>query len=113
MRLANTGFARQQHHAAFALYRLLPAAQQQLDIFFTAEQRTQTATPVLCLKAAYHSAYTQHLPRPDRFRYAFKRDTTKITVFEVPGRDLTCTRGDHDRSGLGKSLQARGEVRRV
>src|SRR5262249_51809291 len=64
-RLADTRFAREQDDTALALPSLSPAAQQQLDLFLTPDQRRQ-APRAQRLETALDGTGPDHLPRTDR-----------------------------------------------
>jgi hypothetical protein len=97
---------------AFLLRGMLPAAQEQLYLLFTPEQRRQLLL-MHRLEAAAHAAWPQHLPNRYRLRPAFQRDRTEIAVIEVSPSEPARARADQHCPWLRHRLQARGEVRRL
>ena len=70
-RLADARLPRQQHHAAFAFFDLLPAPPQQLDFLFAADERG-LGRGAERLEAARDGALAQHAPGADRLLEAFE-----------------------------------------
>ena len=59
-RLADARLTGDQHHPPFVQVRLLPAPQQQIELFVTPNQRCRPRTQ--CLKAADDPALADHTP---------------------------------------------------
>jgi hypothetical protein len=60
-RLANTSFAGDQYYLTFAIHRLRPAPQQQIEIFLPTNEARQ-GTRVDSLEAAFHRTRPQYRP---------------------------------------------------
>ena len=75
-RLADARLAGNQHHAALAALRLLPAAQQQRDFLLAPEERRLPRTQGL--EAAQHPALANDPPRRLRLGKAGKRLRAEI-----------------------------------
>src|SRR5262245_59447698 len=112
VRLANPRLPCKYYHAAALLHGLSPLAQQRLYLFSTPEQRRHAAL-MHRLEATLHAAAPQHLPNRHRLRPAFHRARAEIAIIEVAPSESVRIRIDQHRTGLGKRLQARSEVRRL
>ena len=110
-RLAEAGFARDQHDLAVARLGARPAAQQQVDLLVAADQRGQRRS-AQCLEPARDGTRTQHLPGRHRRGDALDLDGAEIAVLEEIADQPARACGDDDRVRLGQGLQAGGEVRR-
>src|SRR5215813_6834763 len=108
VRLADTWLPCKEHHPAFTLRGVSPAAQQQLDLLFTPKQRRQLGL-VHRLESARHVARPQHLPNLYRLGPSFQRERAEIAIIEVPPCELARVRTDQHRPGHGQRLQARCE----
>ena len=102
-RLAIAGLTDQQHHPAFALLGLAPAAAQQLELLLAPDQRCQPDF-VLRLKPAFDRALGQHLPSTKRLVKAFERHAAKLAIVEVAAGQPPRARRDHHRAGLRQGL---------
>src|SRR5580704_12440652 len=100
VRLTDTRLSGEHHRATFTPLGMLPSTQQQLELLVTPDERCQSGL-VLRLKAAFHSACPQHLPRGYRFRPSFKGDRAEIAEVEMPIGEPVRTLGDQHRTGLG------------
>ena len=100
----------QQHHSAFTLLGLTPAAAQQLELLFAPDQRGERDL-VLRLEPAFDRAFGYHLTSVDRFLKAFERNAAKLAVVEMAAGQPSCARRDHHRAGLRQRLQTGGEIR--
>ena len=109
-RLADAGFARDQHDLAVAHLGARPAAQQQVDLFVATDQRAQRGS-AQGLEPARDDARTQHLPGRHRRGDSFHLDGAEIAVLEEIADQPARARGDDDRVRLGQGLQTGGEVR--
>ena len=110
-RLADAGFAGDQHDLAVAGLGARPAPQQQVDFLVAADQRRQRRS-VQRLEPARDGARTQHLPGRHRRGDALDLDGAEIAVLEEIADQPARARGDDDRVRLGQGLQPGGEVRR-
>ena len=99
----------QQHHSAFTLLGLTPAAAQQLELLLAPDQRGQRDL-MLRLKSALNRALGHDLPSADRFVKAFERDAAKFPVSEMAAGQPSRARRDHHHAGLRQRLQAGGEI---
>ena len=108
-RLADAGFARDQHDLAVAGFGTRPTAQQQVDLFVAADQRRQDRSTQR-LEAALNDARVQRLPSGHRHVDALNLDGAKIAVFKQITNQPARTGGDNDRIRLGQALQPGGEV---
>src|SRR5262249_28644530 len=79
--LANARLARKQHHAAFASFRAMPLAQQEVDLLLTPDERREHR-PMQRLEPAFDGALANHLVGVDRPRKALHLDGTEIAAFE-------------------------------
>jgi hypothetical protein len=109
-RLADAGFARDQHDLTIARLGARPAPQQQVDFLVPADQSGQRRS-AQCLEPARNCARTQHLPSRHRRGDALDLDGAEIAVFEEITDQPARARGDDDGAGLGQGLQPRREVR--
>ena len=80
-RLADAGFARDQHDLTVARLGARPAAQQQVDFIIAAHQRRQHRS-VQRLEPALDTAWTQHLPGRHRYVDALDLYGAEIAAFE-------------------------------
>ena len=80
-RLAEAGFARNQHDLAVAGLGARPAAQQQIDLLVAANQLGQCRSAQR-LEPARDDTGTQHLPSRHRRGDAFHLDDAQIAVLE-------------------------------
>src|SRR6516162_5948362 len=64
-------------------------------------------------EATLHAAPSQHLPYGQRLRPAFHRAGAEIAIIEVAPSEPPGIRIDQHRTGLGKCLKTRSEVRRL
>src|SRR5262252_8110479 len=80
-RLADAGFARNQHDLAVTHLGVSPAAQQQVGLFFAADQWGQRRTSQ-CLETARNGAWSQHLPSRHWRGETLHLDSTEIPVLE-------------------------------
>ena len=99
----------QQHHSAFTLLGLTPAAAQQLELLFAPDQRGERDL-VLRLEPAFDRAFGYHLTSVDRFLKAFERNAAKLAVVEMAAGQSPRARRDDQRAGLRQGLQAGGEI---
>ena len=95
--------------ASVAALRLVPAAQEQVDLLVAADERragrAQRLEPVL------HRARTHHLVCLHPISEALRLDATEILVLEQPGQEpASCWANNHGAGCCGR-LQARGEIR--
>ena len=111
--LADAGFARQQHHLAFAVLRLRPAAQQQIQFLVAADQRRQRASAVMGIEAAFRRQGTLHPPGVNGFGDPFQVVFAKIAQFKGIADQAAGRGGDDDLVGGGQSLQTRGQIGRA
>ena len=111
--LADPGFTRQQHHLAFAVLRLRPPAQQQIQFLVAAHQRRQRAAAAIGVEAAFRHQGTLHPPGVNRFRDPFQVMFAKIGQFKRIADQATGRGGDDDLVGGGQSLQTRGQIGRA
>ena len=90
--LADPGFTRQQHHLAFAVLRLRPTAQQQIQFLFAAHQRRHRANAAIGIEATFRRQGTLHPPGVNRFGDPFQ------VVFAQIGQSQThCRPSDGSR----------------
>ena len=59
-RLANSRLARDQHHPPFPCFRLLPAFQQEVELFIASDERSRFGAKRL--KATQHAALADDAP---------------------------------------------------
>ena len=111
--LADPRLARQQHHLAFAVLRLRPAAKQQIQFLFAAHQRRQRTAAAMGIEAAFRHQGTLHPPRVNRFGDPFQVMFAEIGQFERVADQATGRGSDDDLVGGGQSLQTRGEIGRA
>ncbi len=111
--LADPGFTRQQHHLAFAVPRLRPPAQQQIQFLVAAHQRRHRTNAVTGIEAAFRHQGTLHPPGVNRFGDPFQVMFAKIAQFERVTDQSTGRGGDNDLIGDRQSLQTRGEIGRA
>ena len=111
-RLADAGFAGDQHDLAVARLGARPAPQQQVDLLVAADQRGQRRS-AQGLEPARDDARTQHLPGRHRRGEALDLDGAEIAVLEEIADQPARAGGDDDRIRLGQGLQTGGEVRRL
>ena len=97
---------------AFTVFGAMPEAVQQLDLFLSLDQR-HGRRPCCIASNRLSIALSRTLIGMDRYGKAFHVDGAKVAVSEKIAEELPCLRPDHDRAGLGQSLQASGEVRRL
>ena len=94
-RLADPGFAGDQHDLAVSGPGTCPAPQQQVDLLLAADQRGQRR-PAQRLEAAGDRARTQYLPSRHRRGGALDVDGAEIAVLEEVAEQPPRGRGDHD-----------------
>jgi hypothetical protein len=111
-RLAEAGFARDQHNLAVAGLGAGPAPQQQVDLLVAADQSSHCRS-AQCLEPARDGARTQHPPGRHRRGDALDLYAAEIAVFEEIAEQAAGARGDDDSIPLGQGLQTGGEVRRL
>ena len=111
-RLADAGFAGDQHDLAVSRLGARPAAQQQVDLLVAANQPGQRRSAQR-LEPARDGARTQYLPGRHRRGDALDLDGAEIAVLEEIADQPARARGDDDRVRLGQGLQPGGEVRRL
>src|ERR1700731_828337 len=80
-RLADAGFAGDQHDLAVARLGAGPAAQQQVDFLVAADERGQRRSAQR-LEPALYGARTQSLPSRDRRGDALHLDGAEIAILE-------------------------------
>ena len=98
-----------QHGAPFAGFRLVPSAQQQLDLLVAADQRRRARAQRF--EPAADFAFGQHLEGMRRSGKSLERLRAEIAQLEQAADVAARRLGDHDAVGRGKRLQARGKVR--
>ena len=76
-RLADPGLAREQHHLAFAIAHLPPAAQQQRDLLIAADERRQPRG-LTCLEAPLGPALAHHPPDRERLGEALEAPAPNV-----------------------------------
>ena len=108
-RLADTGFARDQHDATVARFRLLPAPQQQLNLLVAADQRRRRGAQRL--EAALDRACPQRRPGRTGSAMPLRSLAPRSCKLEEIAEKSSCALGDDDRVRLGDPLQARRKVR--
>ena len=111
-RLADSGFAGDQHDLAIPRLGACPTPQQQVDLLFAADQRAQRRS-AQCLKPARDGTRPQYLPGRHPGGDALDLDGAEIAVFEEIAGQPTRARGDDDRVRFSQALQTGGEVRRL
>src|SRR6516162_6321 len=109
-RLADTGFAGDQHDLAVARLGARPAAQQYIELLVTADQQGQPRS-AQGLEPARDPARTQYLPRRHRLGDALDLDGAQIAILEEIADQPARARRDHYGIRLGQGLQPGGEVR--
>jgi hypothetical protein len=85
---------RQQHHLAFAVFRLRPLAKQQIQFLFAAHQRRQRVTITTGIEAALRLGAAPSEPTPDglwRGRRCLKIFGGEMT--QVSGTDVVLAEG--------------------
>ena len=110
-RFADAGFAREQHHLAFAAPCQGPAPRQQPGLFVPSDQRRQ-ATRMQGVEAAFHRAEAQRRPGPCRLGNAFELLRAEIAQIEELADKPSRAFGDDHHVGLGDALQARRQIGR-
>ena len=110
-RLADAGFARDQHDLAVARLGARPAAQQQVDLLVAPDQPGQRRS-AQCLEPARDGTRPQHLPGRHRPGDTLDLDGSEIAILEEIADQPARARGDKDGIWLGQGLQTGGEVRR-
>jgi hypothetical protein len=108
-RLADARLAGDQHRPPFAGLRLLPAAQQQLELLVTPDERRLPRAQRL--EAAQHPALADDPPRRLRLGKSGKRLRPEIGKLEQPANLPARRIGDDQRVRHGQRLQPGGEVR--
>src|SRR5687767_14128301 len=110
-RFADPWLPRDQHNPPFAGFRLLPAPQQQIELFVAAEERRRLRPQ--SLEAAQHPTFADHAPGALRCGEAGERPRPEILDLEqgadLPSRAL----GNDERARWGQRLQPSSEVRRL
>src|SRR5215470_2164590 len=109
-RLADPRLARDQHYSAFARVRLLPAAQQQVELFVAPDQGCGLGAQGL--KATEDLAFAEDAPGALRLSKAGERLRPEILDREQRADLPPGAVGDDQRAGGRQRLQPGGEVRR-
>jgi hypothetical protein len=110
-RFADAGLARYQHDAAIATLRLVPAAQEQVDLLVATDERG--AGCAQRLEPALHRARTRHLVCLHPISEALRLDAAKIAILEQTAQQTAGGEIDGDRAGRRPCLQTRRQVRRL
>ncbi len=111
-RLADAGLAGKQDGLTLAPFRVRPTARQQVDLLFAPDQRAQRGRAQR-LEAAFDRTRSKRLPDLHRRAHAPDRDGADVAIFEEIADQTPRLARDHHGAGLGKALQAGGEVRRL
>src|SRR5580704_2373119 len=111
-RLAEAGFAGDEHDLAIPGLGARPAPHQQVDLLIAIDQRGQRRTAQR-LEPACDAAWAQYLPRRDRHGDALDLDDAEVAVVEEIADQPTCGSADDDSIRLRQGLQTGGEVRRL
>ena len=110
-RLANAGFAAEQHHLAVPGFALVPAAAQQPDFLIASDQERHPGRHKLlvmagCCQQATHTAHRHGLGDPG------ERMRSQVVQGKMPVHQ-PCRHGTDDhRIGRSEGLEPRGEVGR-
>ena len=89
-RLADAWLAREQDDRALSALRLLPAAQEQIDLLAAPDERRRARAQRL--EPALGGAHAQRLPCRDGLSEAFERDCPEIAVVEEAASQPACAR---------------------
>ena len=108
-RLADAGFAGDQHDLAVARLGARPAAQQQIDLLVAADQRAQRRSAQR-LEPAFDETLSQHLPTTHRLGAAVGFDRAEIAAVEQVADQTPGGGVDHYRVRLSGHLQPRRQV---
>jgi hypothetical protein len=107
-RLADAWLSRNQHHSPFARFRLLPAADKQLDFLITTDERRRTRAQ--CLEPTQNAALANDPPCRLQLGKAGKCSLAEIGQIEQPS-DLAARRFiDYQTVRRSECLQPRREV---
>ena len=110
-RFANPRLPRDQHHVPLAGFRLLPAAQQEVELFIAPDERGSLGAKRL--ETTQHAALTDDTPSALRFGKPGERLLAEIVDLEQ-GADLPPRAvGDDQRVRRGQPLQPGGEIQRL
>ena len=100
-----------QHHPPLAGFRLLPAPQQQIELFVATEERRRLRAQRL--ETAEDAAFSDNAPGALRFGKSGKLLRSEILDLEQ-GADLSARAlGNDERVRWGQRLQPGSEVRRL
>jgi hypothetical protein len=111
-RLADAGFAAQQHRLPVARAGAAPAAEQQLQFFLAPDEGRGVARPQR-LEAALDPAFTHGTPSTHRARHALQPGLAQVGPLEQRPREPARGRVRHHDARAGHGLQPGGEVRRL
>src|SRR5712692_11353663 len=87
-RLADAGLAGYQHDLPLAALGARPTAQQQLNLFFTADERHVGRTQ--SLETARDDTLPEHLPDAYRLRKSLQIPRAQIRILEQAAREALC-----------------------
>src|SRR5271166_1091564 len=106
--LADAGLADNQHELSFAPAGAFPAADEDANVLFAADERCEKPGAI----PAASTAYAQYPIERHWRRDAFELVRALILNDEQPGRLSLHARGDEHRPRFGRRLDARRDVRR-
>jgi hypothetical protein len=107
-RFADAWLARNEHHAALAALRLVPSAQECVDLLLTADEGRHGAAQRL--KATVNCAQACHLPDLHWIAKALNRHESEIPVLEEPAKKAPGAVTNDHSIWLGQSLEPRRKV---
>src|SRR5215472_11411674 len=107
-RLANPRLPGEQHHPPLTAFRLLPAAQQQVELFVAPDQRCGLRTQ--CFKAADDATVPDHAPGALRLGKTGEWLRSKIFDLKQATNLAAGAPGNDERARSCECLQPGGEV---
>jgi len=110
-RLADPGFAGDQHHATVAPFCLLPPPQEQINLLVAPDKRRGRRAQRL--EAALHHARAQHFVCLRPIGEALRLDAAEIAVLKQTAQQAAGGCIDGNGARLRPSLQTRCQVRRL
>ena len=109
-RLADAGFAGDQHHLAFALRGLLPTLHEHADLMFAPDKLAE-ALAVHRVEPAFRTLFAVHPPDSDRRFESFKGLLAEVGERKLPANKFQRLLGDDDGILTGGGLEPCSPVR--
>ena len=110
--LSDAGFTRHQYHLAFAIFGLVPALEQKVDFFLSADEWRQPS-PQRDLEAAARVSDRVDAKDLHWVGDAFKVLRAHGLAHEHPFDQASRVVPDHHGARLGQTLQAGGDIGRL